>query len=269
MPVRKRKLQQSAVVWDIFPAHGDPIRIVPLNLPQELMAEKPTHGAAPQLKYRNGPLITNAEVFTIFWGAGWQEARVRKLPTKVNGFFRYILASAMMDQLAEYSVPGQTIGHGKLTGTLAITNPPLGGSVSDAAIQHMLQHLIATNHSVPEPSPNTLYFLYVQPGTKVVQGGNPSCRSFCGYHNDISGQIFYAVVPYPGCAGCKGSMDVFESLTSTSGHELCEAITDPIPGRGWYDHANGEIGDICGWKNKKVGKYIVQQEWSNQANRCK
>jgi hypothetical protein len=133
----------------------------------------------------------------------------------------------------------------------------------------MLQHLIATNNSVPKPSPNMLYFIYIQPGTRVVQGGSASCTSLCGYHNDVSGQIFYAVMPYPGCAGCTGSMDIFAALTSTSSHELCEAITDPIPGQGWYDDANGEIGDICAWKNKQVGKYTVQLEWSNTTNQCK
>ena len=53
-----------------------------------------------------------------------------------------------------------------------------------------------------------------------------------------------------------------------SSHELCEAITDPIPGQGWYDDANGEIGDICAWKTKKIGQYTVQLEWSNKANKC-
>jgi hypothetical protein len=49
---------------------------------------------------------------------------------------------------------------------------------------------------------------------------------------------------------------------------LCEAITDPIPGQGWYDDANGEIGDICAWKTKKLGQYTVQLEWSNTAGAC-
>ena len=186
----------------------------------------------------------------------------------MNDFFSYILTSPLIDQLTEYNVPGQTIGHGSFTGTLSITTPRLQRSVSDAAIQHMLQHLIATNTSVPEPSPNTLYFIYVQPGTRVVQGGGASCQVFCGYHNDISGQIFYTVMPYPGCAGCTGNLDVFSALTSTSSHELCEAITDAVPGQGWYDQANGEIGDICAWKTKSVGQYTVQLEWSNSANKC-
>jgi len=75
-------------------------------------------------------------------------------------------------------------------------------------------------------------------------------------------------MPYPGCAGCTGGLSTLDALTSTSSHELCEAITDPIPGQGWYDDANGEIGDICAWKTKKVGAYTVQLEWSNKANQC-
>ena len=103
---------------------------------------------------------------------------------------------------------------------------------------------------------------------RVVAGGAASCQAFCGYHNDISGQVFYGVLPYPGCGGCTGGLPVFDALTSISSHELCESITDPIPGRGWYDDVNGEIGDICAWQTKTVGQYTVQQEWSNRANRC-
>jgi hypothetical protein len=253
---------------EIQPAHGDPIRVVPLNVPQELIGEKAAPAVAPQLTYRNGPLITNAEVFTIFWGSGWEKAPSSGLVSQVNDFFRYILTSSLIDQLAEYDVTGQAIGHGSFTGTVSITTPPLKRSVSDAAIQHMLQNLIATNNAVPQPSPNTLYFIYVQPGTKVIQGGGASCQVFCGYHNDISGKIFYAVMPYPGCTGCTGTLDTFAALTSTSSHELCEAITDAIPGQGWYDDTNGEIGDICAWKTKTVGAYTVQLEWSNKANKC-
>ena len=101
-----------------------------------------------------------------------------------------------------------------------------------------------------------------------MQGGGASCQAFCGYHSDIASSIFYAVMPYPGCKGCVGALSTLDALTSTSSHELCEAITDPIPGRGWYDDANGEIGDICAWKTKRLGQFTVQEEWSNSANRC-
>ena len=72
----------------------------------------------------------------------------------------------------------------------------------------------------------------------------------------------------PGCSGCTGGLALFDALTSTSSHELCEAITDPIPGQGWYDDVNGEIGDICAWTTRKLGPYTVQLEWSNQRKQC-
>jgi len=75
-------------------------------------------------------------------------------------------------------------------------------------------------------------------------------------------------MPYPDCTGCLGGLPLLDALTSTSSHELCEAITDPIPGQGWYDDQNGEIGDICAWKTKRLGSYAVQLEWSNSAGRC-
>jgi len=76
-------------------------------------------------------------------------------------------------------------------------------------------------------------------------------------------------MPYPDCQGCTGNnLSTLDALTVTSSHELCEAITDPIPGQGWYDQNNGEIGDICAWQTKQVGNYTVQKEWSNNANNC-
>jgi hypothetical protein len=258
----------------IYPAHADPIRIVPLFLPDKLV--QPTADAlalvpaAPaRLTYRNGPLLTAIEVFTVFWGAAWQQGNPKSMVSKINQFFDYILTSALIDQLSEYGVPGKAIGHGRRTGTTTVTTPKLGPSISDTAIQHMLQQEISTNSAVPHPTRNSLYFIYLPPGVRAVLGGSASCQAFCGYHNDISGQIFYAVMPYAGCAGCLGGLSTLDALTSTSSHELCESITDPIPGQGWYDDVHGEIGDICAWKTKKLGGYTVQMEWSNKANRCK
>ena len=255
---------------DITPVHEDPIRIVPLSLPDELL--RPIGEAAPavppQLRYQGGPLLVNAEVFTVFWGNTWTNPPLSDTATGLNDFFDFILTSSLIDQLGEYNVDGMTIGHGQRTGTAVVTSPAPRRTTSDSAIQHMLQHQIATNNTFPQPSTNTLYFVYLRPGVAVVQGGDQSCQAFCGYHNDINGQIFYAVMPYPGCNGCRGTLSEFEALTATSSHELCEAITDPIPGRGWYDDNNGEIGDICAWQIKQVGNYQVQQEWSNNNNRC-
>jgi len=41
-----------------------------------------------------------------------------------------------------------------------------------------------------------------------------------------------------------------------------------VPGQGWYDDNNGEIGDICAWKTRILGGYTIQLEWSNNAGAC-
>ncbi|HKV06319.1 MAG TPA: hypothetical protein VJO53_14580 [Candidatus Acidoferrales bacterium] len=261
----KRPRGRRRSVRKILAAHSDAIRIVPLH--PKAAAEVAATGA-PQLTYRNGPLMASVEVFTVFWGAAWNSAPQDAMMQEMNQFFDFILASALMDQLGEYSVANFQIGRGKRTGTIVLTSPVLGTSVTDSAIQSTLQDEIANNGAFPKISANTLYFIFVPPGVKVIQGGAGSCTAFCGYHNDINGEIFYAVMPFPGCSGCTGGLQPVDALTSTSSHELCEAVTDPIPGEGWYDDANGEIGDICAWQTKTIGKYTVQLEWSNKAGKC-
>ncbi len=250
------KSKDHSLAW-----RSDAIRIVPLHHPHSLQA------SAAQLTYRNGPLLEAVEVFAVFWGTAWNTAPLDKLMQDMNDFFDYILTSALIDQLAEYNAGKYKISRGKRTGSVVL-ELPAKSSITDAAIQKELQSAIASNQAFPKPGANTLYFVFMPEGVKVVQGGSASCQAFCGYHNDINGEIFYAVMPYPGCAGCTGGLAPFDALTSTSSHELCEAITDPIPGQGWYDDSNGEIGDICAWKTKKVGNYTVQLEWSNKANQC-
>ena len=246
-------------------AQRDAVRIVPLYGHAPYAAVAP---AAPaKLTYRNGPLMNAVEVFTIFWGNGWKATPQSDMIAKLNGFFDFILASPLVDQLSEYSTATFTIGHGRRTGSVTLTTNSPGASVTDSALQAFLKQQTAAA-TVPKPTPNTLYFIYLPPGVRVVMGGSSSCQAFCGYHNNIGSTVFYAVMPYPGCTGCAGGLAPFDALTSTSSHELCEAITDPIPGQGWYDDTNGEIGDICAWQTKKVGSYTVQSEWSNKANAC-
>ena|SRR5215471_9797071 len=253
----------------VIPAREDAIRIVPLHVPDEVVATAPgvAPPPAPQLTYRGGPLMTAAQVFTLFWGPAWQSGQAQ-LAGQLNSFFDFILTSPLIDQLKEYDRPGLSIGYGSRIGTATILRPGLRRTVSDSAVRHMLQQEIATNPALPQPTANTLYFVFLPTGVSLTQGGGRSCLTFCGYHDAINGQIFYAVMPFPGCAGCLGGLSTLDALTSTSSHELCESITDPVPGQGWSDDVHGEIGDICAWKTKQLGPYTVQLEWSNAASSC-
>lgn len=242
-------------------AAASPIRIVPLH--GDALAAPVS---APQLTYRGGPLLPAVQVFVIFWGAAWPGPQADLLQ-ELNQFFDFILTSPLLDQLAEYSVPGVSIGQGSRTGSVILsTDPP--PTVTDADVQALIQQEISNDSAVPQPTANSLYFVFLPPGITITLDGAASCSNFCGYHDDIDNQIFYAVMPYPDCAGCTGALSVVDALTSTCSHELCEAITDPVPGQGWYDDQNGEIGDICAWTTKQLGHYTVQLEWSNQAGQC-
>jgi len=266
-------------------APGEYVRIVPLHYPKpslsidelgrlrgepadtDLFDGQPhVAPASAHLTYNNGPLLTAVQVFTIFWGQQWSQPSGSTMMQNLNKFFQAIVVSPLMTQLQEYSVPSQSIGPGSFLGTKAITaNAPVG-SVTDSTIRTQLQSWIA-NKTVPKNTKNTLYFLYLAPGIVSVMGGSKSCQNYCGYH-DAVGSVYYAVMPYPTCAGCLGGMVAFNALTGTSSHEFCEAITDPVPGSGWYDNVNGEIGDICAWNFKQVAGYNVQMEWSNAQNKC-
>jgi hypothetical protein len=245
------------------------IRIVPLTktAAEIAIADKALAASPAQLTYRNGPMLSSVQVFTVFWGSAWASDPLRQLVGKINAFFSFVLTSALMDQLGEYDVNGYAVGHGTLAGSATLTSADPPGTVDDSSIQAFLQSQIAAK-TIPAPAANALYFVYLPPGVIVTMGTSQSCQTFCGYHDQINGQIFYGVMPYPGCDGCLGSLADFDALTSTSSHELCEAITDPIPGQGWYDDANGEIGDICAWRTKKLGAYQVQLEWSNKNGSC-
>lgn len=240
---------------------ANPIQIVPLRT--EALAPVGT----PQLTYRGGPLLSSVQVFVFFWGDAWSQPSLSPVVDQLNAFFDFVLTSSLMDQLAEYNTPNAAIGHGARTGAIILTTPP-PSTVADADIQQAIQTEISSDPAVPQPDASTLYFVFLPPGVTVAMNGGSSCTTFCGYHQAIDDQIFYAVMPYPDCTGCTSGLSVVNALTSVASHELCEAITDPVPGQGWYDDQNGEIGDICAWQTKQLGTYTVQLEWSNQAGQC-
>jgi hypothetical protein len=259
-------------------AQARPVRIVPMRptpRPAEeaaarLAAAPAAAAVMPQLAYNGGPLLANVEITAVFWGSEWSDSPLSDLATQLGDYFGFLVTSPYMDQLAEYGVAGMPIGPGSFAGAVQVATPAPDTTTTDEQIQSFLQDEI-TAGSLPQPSTNSLYFVFTPPGVAVSLGGDLSCQVFCGYHDAIDGQIFYAVVPYPDCAGCQlGS--TLDSLTVVASHELAEAVTDPIPGQGWYWFADandqGEIGDICAGQAKTLGDYQVQLEWSNAAGGC-
>jgi hypothetical protein len=165
----------------VIAAQSDAIKTVPLHLPggeATPVADlaQTVAGATPHLVYNHGPLLTAVQVYTIFWGPKW--AQQQPLMQQLNAFFDFILSSTLIDQLAEYSVPAFQIGHGQRIGSILLPTPVPHISVTDSGVRHLLQHEIATNAQIPQPTPNTLYFVYVQPGVRVIQRGGHRASRF-------------------------------------------------------------------------------------------
>jgi hypothetical protein len=186
--------------------------------------------AAPRtpsgLTFNGGALLKNVQVYTIFWGRTWSAAPGSAVTASINAFFKAILVSPLIDQLAEYNVPGQAIGHGSFIGTKVITTNAPASSVTDTMIRAQLTGWVNAR-VVPPRTAKTLYFLYLDPRVASVMGESRSCTSYCSYQ--LSARRI-TVMPYRRAPGAWVASRR-STLTGASSHELCEAITDPVPGR--------------------------------------
>jgi hypothetical protein len=152
--------------------------------------------------------------------------------------------------------------------------------ISDDQIQAWLIAKILKDPSFPKPDENTLYVLFYPSSTSISLQGDLSCASFGAYHNSIDVQgrgVAYAVIPDCGSFGAIAGID---AITSTTSHELVEAVTDPLPypqpaynlpepdGLGFALAAGGELGDMCEFKSDAFFQpagypFFVQRSWSN------
>jgi hypothetical protein len=149
--------------------------------------------------------------------------------------------------------------------------PAAGTTLTDADVHALIE---ANLSALPAVDDDTLYAVFFPTGVTIqADSQNASCQQFCGYHDSFVSQsganIRYAVLPFPDCAGCMGGLPTaLDAITGVTSHEIAEAENDPQPGSGWYDDANGEIGDICAWTFRSEKGHNVQLLWSNKHNAC-
>ena len=222
----------------------------------------------PTVTYHGGALLTHVEAQSIFFGNQWNSSPYTSQSKTLDGFVKYAVSSSFMDGLTR---AGYGVGEGtdKL-GVIVSTKLSNGSTLDDTVIQQDIQSLI-NSKTDQNPDANSLYFFFVQPNIIVSQGGQNSVNDFLGYHGAYSGKdlsghtldVNYAVLPYPGGtvgnAGVSG-LNAIDDITSTTAHELAEAVTDPsVNTVGWYDDSqNGEIGDITGDSYGRQNGYLFQ-----------
>jgi hypothetical protein len=265
-------------------AMAPPRGVMPLRNSQPVRSAV-TSGAPANanLTYYGGNLVNHATYTNVFWGSYWStNASGQTERTYLDNFMKTVGPSPdFASVLTQYAQSGHPIGTGVSQGDKQVTTEP-GAKIDDSAIKTTIQSWINAG-LVPAPSLDQVYVLNFPPGTQITMGPDASCTNFCGYHSTIQttsgsgGLIRYIVSPYPSCAGCQFESTVMDSSTVVLSHEMSETITDPDvvlatslgPPLGWYDSANGEIGDICaGDPNASLLGFRIQTEWSNADKKC-
>jgi hypothetical protein len=227
----------------------------------------------PSLSYHGGAILASVQTQALYLGAGWSSSTIPS--SQFDAFLSKTVsgtASAPAPYLAMLHNGGFTgvTGAGGAT-TGATDDASLSGTILDSQIQTDLQADIA-NKLVQAPTANTLYVVFVQPGTVVSFGnGQDSTNTFLAYHSSFSDNgtaIRYAVVPFHGSAGNAQDpwlTSAFDSMTVAASHELAEAVTDP-DGTAWFDRSGNEVGDVVNGSTVYLNGYAVQREGSIPAS---
>lgn len=216
-----------------------------------LASEELERRDVPTVLFYGGPLLQHVQVQALYYGSDWStNAAVHSQGVKLEGFLSNVVNSSYMDMLTN---AGYAVGRGNsTTGRIDPATIDKRYYLTDGRIQSVIQQDIF--RGLEQPNANRLYVVFVEPDVAVKLGSDDSIRTFLGYHSSFVGydsrgawtNIYYAVIPYHGGINAQDRrLGVFDSMTATTSHEIAEAVTDAVPGRGWYDRTlNGEIGDL-------------------------
>lgn len=223
----------------------------------------------PHLNYYGGPVVSNAQIISVLWGAGsyLPEVSGAAAAPNMDSFTAGLANSSHLAWInGEYrtTVAGgtnQLIGPASFLGRTQITPTgpgTTGATVNNSAIRdeiiaqlnagHLPLSFDATGHT------NTVYALYFPAGTKVCDDSTtPAACSpdpsslltggFCGMHDTIrvsngveERSLLYMILPdlsstaaQQGCGSALASTP-FTVTQSVASHEILETITDPEVG---------------------------------------
>jgi hypothetical protein len=262
-------------------AEAPPAKAYHLYIPGRKPIRQPIQ-TSPTMLYFAGPVIAKVRVVAVMWNSSVNAT----VQSKISGFYKAIVNSTFVDQLAQYDTnivgvngmqgTNQSIVRGAFAGKVVITPANKSKTLTDAQVQtELLAQIKAGN--LPKNNLNTLYMIYFPPGISINLDGALSCQSFGAYHFATSttvskSNVFYGVMPDCGYT--------FNDTTIVSSHEYAEATTDAIPTPGsnpafpqaWNDANGNEIGDLCegtaGTLTAKKATYYVQEVFLNSTNAC-
>ncbi len=214
-----------------------------------------------------------------------------------EGFLKDLNASTFVHLLDQYA------------GSTAAGRYPVGGNAAisygfygNVIYEHDIYAIVHAGAAKYGAGTGHLYHVFLPKGVDTCfdlsascySPDNPATWAFCGYHDAVTfsdiGTVLFTVEPYQNVSGCavqtpSPNGQLADSTNSVLSHEVFEAITDPIPGSGYFNQAGlalygAEIGDECEPLGNAAGdfmsptfkingkNYEVQLEYSNKYHAC-
>ena len=218
-----------------------------------------------------GPVQNAPTVYVVFWG--WTSDPSGEA-TYLKNFLSSLGGNSWLNTVIQYGGGNPTNLYGG-----AWSDPtPIPTQPSDAQIQ--TEAVAAINHFGLGTSVN----IQIVVATPTGHSAAGFISSYCAYHGAIAAHpsATYTNLPYltDAGAGCgansvNGSNGNLDGVSIVEGHELAEAVTDPLVNvnSAWYDANGNEIGDKCAWTSlgnitTSAGTFAMQPLWSNALNNC-
>jgi len=240
-------------------------------------------GVLNLINQSGGGVMETTRVHVVFWGWSCNGSGSSTCDSAVNyvkGFFGGTGGSNWLNSVTQYC---GLIPAGTATCSTAhlVTNPSanatfifdnktrLPSRITQSSIANEASHIASGSGT----GTNNLYIIMTPHGHSQSGFGT----QWCGYHSYAAGATPYAYIPYEPDAGyaCGANSvgSVFDGFSIVGGHELGEAMTDPLL-NAWYDNNGAENGDKCAWTGlttvmlANAHPYSVQPLWSNKSSSC-
>jgi len=240
-------------------------------------------GSTQQMRYRGGPVMTNAIKMYYIWYGDWTGSTAHgilgNLAMTIGGSPYFNINSTYANGGGVKTSTAVTL---KAESTMGYN---YGKSLTDAQIRSIVADSLP---GLGGPDPNGVYFVLTSADVTASSG---FCTQYCGWHTHalISGvDIKYSFVGNADRCPSSCSMQTTspngnsgaDAMASIIAHELEEAATDPDL-NAWYDQRGYENADKCAWTfgtqqtasngskyNVTLGayNYLIQQNWVNTSS---
>jgi hypothetical protein len=278
-----------------LPAGRSKVPTLTYDLQGNLTSAQPpaglTHYWPDDMGYYGGPVLATVSQVNVYWAN--DNGSIWGFPATFEVAYN---TSNMIELLNHYTFQAKSNGHWPVASYYwYFPGGGPGSLIYDNQVQAEVQALAAndvTNGRQTGVSWSTIYHVFLPPGTDECfnpasngcynpNGLAPGPFAFCAYHGYTrlaSGEyVAYDVQPYAEVNGCEQSGQGVEAQDQANvlSHETSEAISDPVPGYGWYSEwptGGGEIGDECAFvpiKQTLTGKvYYIQDEYATAHHEC-